>query len=156
LLRNGKLQGIWTCITCEACLLYRCRKQTGNMNLYHMWRPITIIFYWSVPININGYILVVSVLWYGLTENMTFTFRRSCFMKQINLYIAILRTSVVTIKSRLHSPKKQPQYGCFESSPFRHNFVIFVRQIKWFRWNVRHWTSGVNVHNKNSNRYVPF
>jgi hypothetical protein len=26
----------------------------------------------------------------------------------------------------------------------------------WFRWNVKHWTSGVNVHNKNSNRYVPF
>jgi hypothetical protein len=23
-------------------------------------------------------------------------------------------------------------------------------------WNVTHWTSGVNVHNENSNRYVPF
>jgi hypothetical protein len=30
------------------------------------------------------------------------------------------------------------------------NFVIFVRQITWFRWNSWHWTSGVNVHNKNS------
>jgi hypothetical protein len=36
------------------------------------------------------------------------------------------------------------------------NFVIFVRQIMWFRWNSWHWTSGVNAHNKNSNRYVPF
>ena len=48
------------------------------------------------------------------------------------------------------------QYGCFESFPFCQNFVIFVRQITWFRWTIRHWTSGVNVHNKNSNRYVPF
>ena len=48
------------------------------------------------------------------------------------------------------------QYGCFESFPFRQNFVIFVRQITWFRWTNWHWTSGVNVHNKNSNRYVPF
>jgi hypothetical protein len=30
------------------------------------------------------------------------------------------------------------------------NFVIFVRQITWFRWNSWHWTSSVNVHNKNS------
>ena len=35
-------------------------------------------------------------------------------------------------------------------------FFIFVRQITWFRWNVQHWTSCVNVHNKISNRYVPF
>jgi hypothetical protein len=42
------------------------------------------------------------------------------------------------------------QYGCFESFPFRQNFVIFVCQITWFRWNSWHWTSGVNVHNKNS------
>jgi hypothetical protein len=42
------------------------------------------------------------------------------------------------------------QYGCFESFPFRQNFVIFVRQITRFRWNSWHWTSGVNVHNKNS------
>ena len=47
-------------------------------------------------------------------------------------------------------------YGCFESFPFRQNFVTFVRQITWFRWNVKHWTSGINVHNKNPNRYVPF
>jgi hypothetical protein len=26
----------------------------------------------------------------------------------------------------------------------------------WEIGNVQHWTSGVNVHNKNSNRYVPF
>jgi len=44
------------------------------------------------------------------------------------------------------------QYGCFESSPFRQNFVIFVRQITWSRWNVQHWTSGY----KNSSRFVPF
>jgi hypothetical protein len=42
------------------------------------------------------------------------------------------------------------QYGCFESFSFRQNFVIFVCQITWFRWNSWHWTSGVNVHNKNS------
>ena len=48
------------------------------------------------------------------------------------------------------------QYGCFESFPFCQIFFIFVRQITWFRWTIRHWTSGVNVHNKNSNRYVPF
>ena len=48
------------------------------------------------------------------------------------------------------------QYGFFESFPFRQHFVIFVRQITWFRWNVKQWISGVNVHNKNSNRYVPF
>jgi hypothetical protein len=42
------------------------------------------------------------------------------------------------------------QYGCFESFPFRQNFVIFVRQITWFQWNAQRWTSGVNVHNKNS------
>ena len=48
------------------------------------------------------------------------------------------------------------QYGFFESFPFRPNFVIFVHQITWFRWNAQRWTSGVNVHNKNSNRYVPF
>ena len=29
---------------------------------------------------------------------------------------------------------------------------IFVCQTTWFWWNVRHWTSGVNVHNENSNR----
>jgi hypothetical protein len=28
------------------------------------------------------------------------------------------------------------QYGCFESFPFRQHFVIFVRQITCFRWNV--------------------
>ena len=44
----------------------------------------------------------------------------------------------------------------FESFPFRQNFVIFVCQITWFRWTNRHWTSGINVHNKNSNRFVPF
>ena len=48
------------------------------------------------------------------------------------------------------------KYDCFESFPFRQHFVIFVRQITWFRWNVRHWTSIVNVYNKNSNQYVPF
>ena len=48
------------------------------------------------------------------------------------------------------------QYGCFESFLFHQNFVIFVRQITWFRWTNRHWTSGVNVHNKNSNRFVTF
>jgi hypothetical protein len=42
------------------------------------------------------------------------------------------------------------EYGCFESFPFRQNFVVFVRQITWFRWNSWHWTSGVSVHNKNS------
>jgi hypothetical protein len=40
------------------------------------------------------------------------------------------------------------QYGCFESFPFRQIFFIFVRQITWFRWNVKHWTSAVIVHNK--------
>ena len=48
------------------------------------------------------------------------------------------------------------QYGCFKSFPFRKNFVIFVCHITWYRWNVQHWTFGVNVHNKNSNRFVPF
>jgi hypothetical protein len=48
------------------------------------------------------------------------------------------------------------QCGCFESFPFRQNFVILVRQITWFRWNAQRWTSGVNVHNKNSKQYVPF
>jgi hypothetical protein len=48
------------------------------------------------------------------------------------------------------------QYGCFESFPLRQFFFIFVRQITWFRWTNQHWTSGVNVHNKNSNRFVPF
>jgi hypothetical protein len=51
---------------------------------------------------------------------------------------------------------EQLQYGCFESFPFRQNIVIFVRQITWFRWTNRHWTSGVNVQNKSSNRFVPF
>ena len=40
------------------------------------------------------------------------------------------------------------QYGYFESFPLCQNFVIFVRQITWFRWTNWHWTSGVNVHNK--------
>jgi hypothetical protein len=44
------------------------------------------------------------------------------------------------------------QYGCFESFPFRQKLFIFVCQTTWFWWNVRHWTSGVNVHNENSNR----
>ena len=48
------------------------------------------------------------------------------------------------------------QYTCFESFPFRQKFFNFVYQTTWFWWNVRHWTSGVNVHNKNSNRYVAF
>jgi hypothetical protein len=46
----------------------------------------------------------------------------------------------------------KPEYGCFELFPFRQFFGIFVRLITWFRWTNRHWTSGVNVHNKNSNR----
>ena len=29
---------------------------------------------------------------------------------------------------------------------------IFVCQTTWCWWNVRHWTSGVNVHNENSNQ----
>ena len=29
-------------------------------------------------------------------------------------------------------------------------------QVAWFQWTNRHWTSGVNVHNENSNRFVPF
>ena len=48
------------------------------------------------------------------------------------------------------------QYDCFKSFPFCQNFVIFVCQITWFRWTNQHWTSGVNVHNKNSNQFVPF
>ena len=44
------------------------------------------------------------------------------------------------------------QYGCFESFPFRQKLFIFVCQTTWFWWNVRHWTSGVYVHNENSNR----
>jgi hypothetical protein len=32
------------------------------------------------------------------------------------------------------------QYGCFESFPFRQNFVIYVRQITLFRWNAQRWT----------------
>jgi hypothetical protein len=48
------------------------------------------------------------------------------------------------------------QYGCFESYPFRQKNIIFVHQITWFRWNTWHWTSGVNVHNTNSNRYVSY
>jgi len=35
-------------------------------------------------------------------------------------------------------------------------FFIFVWQTTWFWWNVMHWTSGVNVHNKNSNQYGAF
>jgi hypothetical protein len=46
------------------------------------------------------------------------------------------------------------QYGCFESFPFRQKKIIFVRQITWFRWTNRHWTSGVNVHNKNSDQLI--
>jgi hypothetical protein len=46
------------------------------------------------------------------------------------------------------TPPMQLKYGCFESFPFRQNFVIFVRQITWFGWNSWHWTSGVNVHKK--------
>jgi hypothetical protein len=42
------------------------------------------------------------------------------------------------------------QYGCFESFPFRQKLFIFVCQTMWFCWNVRHWTSGVNVHKKTS------
>ena len=64
-----------------------------------------------------------------------------------------------TPKSGFHEifrGKRVRNYGCFESFPFRQNFVIFVRQILWFRWTNRHWTSGVNVHNKKSNRFVPF
>ena len=44
----------------------------------------------------------------------------------------------------------------FKSFPFRQKKKNFVHQSTWFRWTNRHWTSGVNVHNKNSNRYVPF
>ena len=40
------------------------------------------------------------------------------------------------------------EYGCFESFIFRQNFVIFVRQITWFRWNSWHWTSDVNAQQK--------
>jgi hypothetical protein len=40
------------------------------------------------------------------------------------------------------------EYGCFESFPFCQSFVISVRQITWFRRNVKHWISGVNVHNR--------
>ena len=49
-----------------------------------------------------------------------------------------------------HSGLKQ--YGCFESFPFRQKLFNFVCQTTWFWWNVRHWTSGVNVHNEHSNR----
>jgi len=44
------------------------------------------------------------------------------------------------------------EYACFESFPFREKLFIFVCQTMWFWWNVRHWTSGVNVHNENPNR----
>ena len=37
-------------------------------------------------------------------------------------------------------------YGCFESFPFHQKLFIFECQTTWFWWNVRHWTSGVNVH----------
>jgi hypothetical protein len=45
------------------------------------------------------------------------------------------------------------QYSCFESFPFRQHFVIFVRQITWFRWTNRHWTSSVNVQFSVKDRY---
>ena len=51
---------------------------------------------------------------------------------------------------------RMTEYACFESFPFPQKFVVFVCQTMWFLWNVRHWTSGVNVHNEKSNRYAAF
>jgi hypothetical protein len=49
---------------------------------------------------------------------------------------------------------RMTEYACFESFPFPQKFVVFVCQTMWFLWNVKHWTSGVNVHNEKSNRYA--
>jgi hypothetical protein len=58
--------------------------------------------------------------------------------------------------TKLFSNNNIYQLRLFRIISILSKFVIFVRQITWFRWNVRHWTSGDNVHNKNYNRYVPF
>jgi hypothetical protein len=39
------------------------------------------------------------------------------------------------------------QYSCFESFHIPSKKIIFFCQTTWFWWNVRHWTSGVNIHN---------
>ena len=65
-----------------------------------------------------------------------------------------LTSSVMCRAERLQVQHVQHQWaaGCFESFPFRQKLFIFVCQTTWFWWNVRHWTSSVNVHNENSNR----
>jgi hypothetical protein len=35
---------------------------------------------------------------------------------------------------KISNSKLMIECGCFESFPFRQYFVIFVRQITWFRW----------------------
>jgi hypothetical protein len=61
--------------------------------------------------------------------------------------------SVFTLKQNLSHWNSCLQNGCFESFPFRQKLFIFVCQTTWFWWNVRHWTSAVNVHSENSNWY---
>ena len=64
---------------------------------------------------------------WGLSYNLTSTF----------VYDSVVFVMIVSVFHKLFSFFFS--YGCFESFPFRQNFVIFVRQITWFRWNVKHW-----------------
>ena len=101
---------------------------THNMTLHHPNRFVSEVQPSGKPTLVWGYTLA----------------RPSLFFKLNSIY---QRTIVFRCVNRIR---------LFRTFPFRQIFVIFVSQITWFRWNVRHGTSGVNVHNKNSNRYVPF
>jgi hypothetical protein len=50
---------------------------------------------------------------------------------------------------------EQLQYGCYESFPFRQFFLFSSARSRDFDGLIGIKTSGVNVHNKNSNRFVP-
>ena len=113
------------------------RHYINNKNLYSQWRG----WLWTYYNSYNRRSMSVNSL--HLKNHHTLIKISKLQASNMTRFLYIVLRPMIT------------QYGCFESFPFCQNFVIFVRQITWFRWNVRHWTSSVNVHNKNSNRYVP-
>jgi hypothetical protein len=56
------------------------------------------------------------------------------------------------ILSKLYCKRSSSIICLFRIISIPSKTFIFVCQITWFWWNVRHWTSGVNVHTDNSNR----
>ena len=125
-----------------------------------LWAPclrkckiIDFTKYDKIDFNNHAYSYMWGLAFYSFVENTCITVS----------FLWVLKTTwtchfLFKCSSGCHGPDRMVVNITVVSNHFHSvkSFFIFVRQIMWCRWNSWHWTSGVNVHNKNSNRYVLF